>query len=127
MKLLLCNSCETIVTLGKTTRTCQCGACGGHYKEDGVNAVYYGDATTIGFVNSEFKYAMDNRPRYGSGVEFTAFVIPDNVPTITQVDIDDYEDVYDSEDLFEDYDDIQEEADLQKKQRKLKNVFKDEE
>ena len=90
MKLLLCNSCEDIVKLSKTTRTCQCGATGGHYKEDGVNAIYYGPATTIGFTNSEFKYALDNRPRYGSGVEFTAFVIPDNVPTITHVDLDDY-------------------------------------
>ena len=126
MKLLLCNSCEDIVKLSKTTRTCQCGATGGHYKEDGVNAVYYGHATTIGFTNSEFKYALDNRPRYGSGVEFTAFVIPDNVPTITHVDLDDYEEVVDY--YWDDgFDDMMEEAEVQKRKSKLKNVFKDEE
>ncbi len=126
MKLLLCNSCKDIVKLTKTTRTCQCGVTGGHYKDDGVNAVYYGPATTIGFVNSEFKYALDNRPRYGSGVEFTAFVIPDNVPTITQVDLEDYKEVVDY--YWDDgFDDMMEEAEVQKKKSKLKNVFKDEE
>ena len=127
MKLLLCNSlaCRDIVKLSKTTRTCQCGATGGHYKEDGLNAVYYGNATTIGFANSEFKYALANRPRYGSGVEFTAFVIPDNVPTITHVDLEDYEEVVDYH-WDDGFDDMMEEAEVQKRKSKLKNVFKDE-
>ena len=128
MKLLLCKSlaCRDIVKLSKTTRTCQCGATGGHYKEDGLNAVYYGNAIPIGFHNSSFTDAISNQPEYGSGVEFTAFVIPDNVPTITHVDIEDYEEVVDY--YWDDgYDDMMEEAEVQKKKVKLKNVFKDEE
>ena len=51
MKLLYCNTCGDIVKLGMTTRTCQCGSCGGHYREDGVNAIYYGPAVPIGYTS----------------------------------------------------------------------------
>ena len=125
MKLLLCNTCGDIIQLSKSTRTCQCGSCGGHYKEDGVNAIYYGPAIPIGFHNSSFTDAISNQPEYGSGVPFKAFVIPKACPTMDHVDYLDYFPV-DGEEL-DLYDDMMEEAEVQRKQKKLKNVFKDEE
>tara|TARA_R100000081_G_C4727261_1_gene121409 strand:+ start:275 stop:652 length:378 start_codon:yes stop_codon:yes gene_type:complete len=125
MKLLLCNTCGDIIQLSKSTRTCQCGSCGGHYKEDGVNAIYYGPAIPIGFHNSSFTDAISNQPEYGNGIEFTAFVIPKVCPSMVHVDYLDYFPV-DGEDV-DLYDDMMEEVELEKKQRKLKNVFKDEE
>ena len=125
MKLLLCNTCQDIIQLSKTTRTCQCGSCGGHYKEDGGNAIYYGPAVPIGFVNTEFVDSINNQPEYGNGLGFGAFVIPKVCPTMEHVDYLDYFPVDGEEvDL---YDDMMEEAELQKKKAKLKNVFKDEE
>ena len=125
MKLLLCNTCGDIIQLSKTTTTCQCGSCGGHYKEDGLNAIYYGPAVPIGFHNSSFTDAISNQPEYGNGIEFTAFVIPKVCPSMVHVDYLDYFPV-DGEDV-DLYDDMMEEVELEKKQRKLKNVFKDEE
>ena len=125
MKLLFCNTCGDIVKLGKTTRTCQCGSCGGHYREDGVHAIYYGPAVPIGIINSEFVEAVDNQSEFGDGVGFGAFTIPKVCPTMDHVDYLDYFPVDGEEvDL---YDDLMEEAEVQKKQKKLKNVFKDEE
>ena len=130
MKLLYCNTCEDIVKLGMTTKTCQCGSCGGHYREDGVNAIYYGPAVPIGFVNSEFITAIDDQPEYGNGLGFGAFSIPKVCPTMVHIDFSDYVAVHDYSDGFvveEMYDDMMEEAELEKKKSKLKNVFKDEE
>jgi hypothetical protein len=130
MKLLYCNTCGDIVKLGMTTRTCQCGSCGGHYREDGVNAIYYGPAVPIGFVNSEFITAIDDQPEYGNGLGFGAFSIPKVCPTMVHIDFSDYVAVHDYSDGFvveEMYDDMMEEAELEKKKSKLKNVFKDEE
>jgi len=125
MKLLFCNTCGDIIQLTKSTRTCQCGSCGGHYKEDGVNAIYYGPAVPIGFINTEFVDSINNQPEYGNGVGFGAFVIPKVCPTMVHVDYLDYFPV-DGEEL-DLYDDMMEEAEVQRKQKKLKNVFKDEE
>ena len=127
MKLLFCNTCQDVVKLSKTTSPCRCGATGGHYKEDGINAIYYGPAVPIGFINSEFVTAIKDQPEYGNGIGFGAFAIPKVCPTMEHVDFMDYIAVDADVDLYEDYDDLMEEAQLQKKQRKLKNVFKDEE
>ena len=130
MKLLFCNTCRDIVKLSRTTRTCQCGATGGHYREDGVNAIYYGPAIPLGFANSEFNKALDSQPEFGDGYRYTSFVIPKVCPTMVHIDFSDYVAVHDYTDEFvveEMYDDIMEEAELQKKRSKLKNVFKDEE
>jgi hypothetical protein len=130
MKLLFCNTCRDIVKLSRTTRTCQCGATGGHYREDGLNAVYYGPAIPLGFANSEFHTALDSQPEYGDGYRYTSFVIPKVCPTMVHIDFSDYVAVHDYTDEFvveEMYDDMMEEAELQKKKSKLKNVFKDEE
>ena len=126
MKLLFCNTCQDILSLSKTTKTCRCGATGGHYREDGSNVIYYGPAVPIGFNNSEFVDAINNQPEYGNGVEFNSFVIPKVCPTMVHIDIDDYEEVVDY--YWDDgFDDMMEEAEVQKKKAKLKNVFKDEE
>ena len=127
MKLLFCTTCEDIVTLDKTTNTCRCGATGGHYKEDGVNAIYYGPAIPIGFKNSEFIDAIRNQPEYGNGVEFTAFVIPKVCPSMVHKDYLDYVPVNGDPDYYEFYDGMMDEAEVQSRQKKLKNVFKDEE
>jgi len=130
MKLLFCNTCRDIVKLSRTTRTCQCGSTGGHYREDGLNAVYYGPAIPLGFANSSFYEAIDSQPEYGMGINYNAFVIPKVCPTMVHIDIVDYIAVYDYTDKFvvdEMYDDMMEEAELAKKKVKLKNVFKDEE
>ena len=130
MKLLFCNTCRDIVKLSRTTRTCQCGATGGHYREDGVNAIYYGPAIPLGFANSSFYEAIDGQPEYGEGYRYTSFVIPKVCPTMVHIDFSDYVAVHDYTDGFvveEMYDDMMEEAELQKKRSKLKNVFRDEE
>lgn len=125
MKLLYCNTCTDIVKLSSTTRTCRCGATGGHYKEDGLNAVYYGPAIPLGFTNGTFMDAIRNQPEYGDGYRYTSFVIPKVCPTMDHVDYMDYFPVDGEEvDL---YDDLMEDAEVQRKQKKLKNVFKDEE
>ena len=129
MKLLYCNTCRDIVKLYRTTRTCQCGATGGHYKQDGLNAVYYGPAIPLGFANGSFHEALDNQPEFGMGTNYNAFVIPKVCPTMVRVDLLDYIEIY--EDLVDDpkyinkYKDALLELKTEKK-IKIKNVFKNE-
>ena len=128
MKLLYCNSCRDIVKLHRTTTTCHCGESGGHYKQDGLNAIYYGPAIPLGFANSSFTEARDTQPEFGMGTTFTAFVIPKVCPTMELVDSEDYESngLVDYDEL---YDEMMEktEAEKYKKKIKIKNVFRDEE
>ena len=129
MKLLYCNTCRDIVKLYRTTRTCQCGATGGHYKQDGLNAIYYGPAIPLGFANSSFHEAIDSQPEFGMGTNYNAFVIPKVCPTMVHVDLLDYIEIY--EDLVDDpkyinkYKDALLELKTEKK-IKIKNVFKNE-
>ena len=129
MKLLYCNTCRDIVKLSYTTRTCHCGATGGHYKVDGLNAVYYGPAIPLGFANDSFSEALDNQPEFGMGTNYNAFVIPKVCPTMVRVDLLDYIEIY--EDLVDDpkyinkYKDALLELKTEKK-IKIKNVFKNE-
>ena len=127
MKLLYCNTCRDIVKLSRTTRTCQCGATGGHYREDGLNAIYYGPAIPLGFANSSFREARDSQPEFGTGYRYTSFVIPKVCPTMEHVDLLDYIEVFDIENDEDRFDEIMARAEDERKQRKLKNVFKDEE
>ena len=124
MKLLYCNTCRDIVKLSRTTRTCQCGATGGHYREDGLNAIYYGPAIPLGFANGSFHEALDSQPEFGMGTVYNAFVIPKVCPTMEHVDSEDYVSV--SEDDEYSVDIMMARAEDEKKQRKLKNVFKGE-
>ena len=129
MKLLYCNTCRDIVKISYATRTCQCGATGGHYKQDGLNAVYYGPAIPLGFANGSFHEALDNQPEFGMGTNYNAFVIPKVCPTMVHVDLLDYIEIY--EDLVDDpkyinkYKDALLELKTEKK-IKIKNVFKNE-
>ena len=129
MKLLYCNTCRDIVKLSRTTRTCQCGVTGGHYKTDGLNAVYYGPAIPLGFANDSFSEALGNQPEFGKGTNYNAFVIPKVCPTMVRVDLLDYIEIY--EDLVDDpkyinkYKDALLELKTEKK-IKIKNVFKNE-
>jgi len=129
MKLLYCNTCRDIVKLNRTTRTCHCGATGGHYKQDGLNAIYYGPAIPLGFANSSFHEAIDSQPEFGMGTNYNAFVIPKVCPTMVHVDLLDYIEIY--EDLVDDpkyinkYKDALLELKTEKK-IKIKNVFKNE-
>ena len=127
MKLLYCNSCRDIIKLHRTTRTCHCGESGGHYKQDGLNAIYYGPAIPLGFANSSFTEARDTQPEFGMGTTFTAFVIPKVCPTMELVDSEDYESSS-HVDYNDGFDDMMERA-VQDKivKNKIKNVYRDEE
>ena len=127
MKLLFCNTCRDIVKLSRTTRTCQCGATGGHYREDGLNAVYYGPAIPLGFANSSFYEAIDSQPEFGDGYRYTSFVIPKVCPTMVHTDLLDYTEVFDIEEDEYSVDIMMVKAEEERKRSKLKNVFKDEE
>jgi hypothetical protein len=126
MKLLYCNSCRDIIKLHRTTRTCHCGESGGHYKQDGLNAIYYGPAIPLGFANGSFHEALDNQPEFGMGTVYNAFVIPKVCPTMELVDSEYYTEVFDIEDDEYSVDIMMARAADEKKQRKLKNVFKGE-
>ena len=128
MKLLYCNTCRDIVKLSRTTRTCQCGVTGGHYKEDGLHAIYYGPAIPLGFANNSFSEARDNQPEFGMGTVYNAFVIPKVCPTMELVDSEDYESsgLVDYDELYDEMM-IKTEAEKYKKKNKIKNVFRDEE
>ena len=121
MKLLYCNTCRDIVKLSRTTRTCHCGATGGHYREDGLNAIYYGPAIPLGFANSEFHTAIEGQPEYGDGYRYTSFVIPKVCPTMVHIDSEDYVSVVDEDSTV-----VVARAELKDKLVKIKNVFKDE-
>ena len=128
MKLIYCNSCRDIVKLSRTTRTCHCGESGGHYREDGLNAIYYGPATPLGFANSSFHEALESQPEFGMGIDYKAFVIPKVCPTMELVDSEDYESsgLVDYDELYDEMM-IETEAEKYKKKIKIKNVFRDEE
>tara|TARA_R110002074_G_scaffold218_1_gene945 strand:- start:2182 stop:2565 length:384 start_codon:yes stop_codon:yes gene_type:complete len=126
MKLLYCNTCRDIVKLSRTTRTCHCGATGGHYREDGLNAIYYGPAIPLGFANSEFHTAIEGQPEYGDGYRYTSFVIPKVCPTMVHIDLLDYTEVFDIEEDEYSVDIMMVKAEEERKRVKIKNVFKDE-
>lgn len=86
MKLLLCRKCQDVFKLQSKQKTCACGAVGGRYFEDGINAEYWGEnAVPIGFANSTLADAILDQPEEGWGKEFKAFVIPKVCPTMQKV------------------------------------------
>jgi len=77
MKLIFCGTCQDIVKLDTEWRFCKCGECGGYYLSDLIDAEYTGaSAIPLGIANSSLRYAINNQPETGMGLEFTAFVIP---------------------------------------------------
>ena len=85
MKLIFCSKCHDIVKLGFKHRACLCGKSWGMYK-DRLNAIVGGDAVPLGILNSDFAEAIRQRPEFGDGARFTAFVIPEISGTITYCD-----------------------------------------
>ena len=81
MKLIFCQACHDVVALRHEFRTCSCGASHGEYK-DNLLAEIGGLAIPIGFANSSFLEALNDRPADGWGKTFEAFVIPHQCPTI---------------------------------------------
>jgi len=123
MKLLYCNTCGDTFGLSYTTKTCQCGECGGHYERDGLNATAYGNATPLGFANSSFKDARETQPEWGAGREFTAFVIPKVCPTFKLVPYEEYI-PSDGNDYGDAFDELMDKATLDAKWSKIENVFR---
>lgn len=83
MKLIFCPKCHDVLKLLRDQhRSCICGKSGGLYKEDGLHAIIYGSAIPVGFTNLTFAFALNNRPKTGTGKTFTAFVIPEKCDTI---------------------------------------------
>lgn len=82
MKLLYCDRCGDIFSLGYHLRHCICGTTCGMYLEDGHHAEDHSShAVPIGFKNSEFLDAIRNQPETGPGKTFAAFVVEKNCPT----------------------------------------------
>jgi len=123
MKLLYCNTCKDTFSLSYTTKTCHCGESGGHYEEDGLHAIYYGNATPLGFVNSSFNHARDRQPQFGAGFEFTAFVIPKVCPSMVHTDFSEYIPVTDC-DYDDSYEHLEERVISDSLAAKLGNAFK---
>lgn len=88
MKLLYCPRCEDVMKLqiarGPNTRTaCRCLSSYGYYKDDGIHAVYGGEAVPLGFGNRSLARAIQEWPLKGErGWRFDAFTIPVDAPTI---------------------------------------------
>jgi hypothetical protein len=81
MKLIYCINCHDVIALYAKKRKCICGLSWGHYV-DNINAVISGPVIPLGFENTSFMEALQNQPKKGMGVEFRAFVIPEEVPSI---------------------------------------------
>jgi hypothetical protein len=83
MKLIYCPQCyDVIKLLVNLNRECACGKASGYYLSDGYHCVIKGDAIPIGFANSSFTQALENRPKEGIGFRFEAFVIPVKCSTV---------------------------------------------
>jgi len=120
MKLIYCNECQDVFRLFITTRSCQCGESGGHYKDDGLYAVIHGNCKPLGFANTSFVKAMNEQPEFGAGSLFTSFVIPKVCPTVDHVESDDY--VNHIQQIIDFKNKIKKSM---KKDAEIKNVFRD--
>lgn len=93
MKLILCRYCHDVYKLTKLgVRTCACERTQGNYLPDGLHAEVSNNEYTVvlGFHNGTLVKALDqynNDPvtEDGMGYNFTAFVIPDGVPTVKRI------------------------------------------
>ena len=76
MKLFFCPECADVVRLKRYERFCECGKSRGSYRPDGIHADLSGRAIPIGIDSRSFAAALHQRPEYGDGEMFEAFVIP---------------------------------------------------
>ena len=84
MKLIYCPECHDIIKLNHGLHECICKSSWGHYLEDGLNAVYGGQAIPLGIVNRSFIAAINNQPDNDLGEHFEAFVVPKQCFTFKQ-------------------------------------------
>lgn len=70
MKAIICSRCEDLVALSHTARQCRCGGSGGHYLANDHDAIYWGAAVPLGFINSEFTAAVKAHSGTFSGKVF---------------------------------------------------------
>ena len=76
MKLIYCPECATLINIDRNKTYCRCQASWGMYDPDGYQAMYGGKAIPVGVLSKSFINAVKEQPENGSGVLFTAFVIP---------------------------------------------------
>lgn len=84
MKLLRCTECLDVFNLTMQEKACSCGKTKGKYI-DNLYAQYSGPCAPIGFDNNTFYNAIRNQSQEGSGVEFLAFIIPKECPTMERL------------------------------------------
>ena len=86
MKSIFCDECRDLVMLRFHKRICECGRCGGRYREDGMHIEIFGPCKILGFNNNSLLYAIMKTPNNeGRGVNFTAFTIANNSPRVHQI------------------------------------------
>ena len=84
MKLIYCPDCATIINIDGQYTQCRCGSSYGYYLDDGINAVYGGQAIPLGFTNKSFLKAVVEQPESGAGNLFVSFVIPKECETFVK-------------------------------------------
>jgi hypothetical protein len=84
MKLMMCRTCASIISIGYDRRECACEACSARYDPDGLHVTYRGPAVLIGIANKSLVRAIANQPKSGMGERFDAFVIPTECETVTK-------------------------------------------
>lgn len=87
MKLAQCTNCGDVYSLNLNVKGCTCGCSAGWYHECGLHATTVGLAIPIGFTNQTFRHAKNQRPQFGLGSTFDAFVIPVECPTVEHISI----------------------------------------
>ena len=85
MKLLLCKHCQDVVKITtEDKRFCLCKKTWGRTIGDGITVEVSDNEHTIvlGLSNPSLVQAIHNRPKKGLGSMFSAFVIPEECPTV---------------------------------------------
>ena len=87
MKLIYCPTCQDMMKLDYTLRTCKCGLSSGKYEKDGINAIINQHAIPVCIGWTSFNKALNNIPLNEniSGIcdnEFNAWIPPINCKTI---------------------------------------------
>ena len=83
MKLVYCRKCQDIFKIGnRRKKYCQCGLSYGRCV-DKIKVIIGGEyAVPVGIYNPSFVLALAARPKKGRGVDFKAFVIPEECENV---------------------------------------------
>lgn len=88
MKLIHCKPCGDLFNLTHRYRQCACGVSAGYYQKDGINAVVIGDCWVLDICNVSYLLAVAKHhanPTQDMGYGFSAFIIPENAPTVKRI------------------------------------------